>query len=860
MATEGQLISAELNAGASTMEGFFTVEANGMPGAVMATIEYSGEGAPETEELIAEGPQVVRAIFESDGENMILPPTPEAGLTLHIGDAFSVGVTRHFDGMFGELEVALDQTIGGFEVIVQGAPGAMLGVEALDVRVSAEGEGWEEDVALSFVAERYIFTAEVNARAFEFDHSIEARLLGEGDRTLAMLREEGRAADETSVIDEVTFAPGMVTVRAARFEPPCDLVADSGICLGARLKDLGGETLSAVSLDEVGTIAERLFVGGSGMDAEEVIVELLDATGGVLTRIEGAPSDGNLVAAVAGRVDGEVAVDLRDTAGLRRDRAINGDTDPFTMVSVVGPIASRVASVRVRADGAAPEEGSELGFYAEWVDAEIPFSGAPAEIFVELTTPEGDVVDSAGGTVPGVMFSLSKEQRRLRIRRRIRKRISGTADRPDVMPPEPNFTVLSAELVEEGGASLIVIGRGEGEVESLTYQLEGEGIDASGTLGPAGIGRAHYTGTNPGAGNVTIGGREFPYTSDLESQAFGDDTDIIVTIDGRDDAHLDVRIEGPAAAMESIGAVPGADIVMVGDEALAYTDYDQGWFVNVPELSPAADYLGRSVRVEGVATLTEGGETPYSFVKDFGAPSVLEEVVVRADDDEFLAAVSVYLEDDMDPAGISLSVHGDEGEVVNAEAAVPVAIERVFEASVELADLNDVLLSVALSGEMGSLFEGAAIDISIGEGWRDVDMGERAISVRLDRDEGATTGTVRVSLVAEEGRVGFVASVQEVIGVDITIDQGEGPQGAVLARVGDRLGYDVVADAPGIGAMLAEETLSATVMVMVEGRGPEGGTSPIGDTPSVIMGKKFVKKFKGKTKFDRKMNESFTDN
>jgi hypothetical protein len=36
-------------------------------------------------------------------------------------------------------------------------------------------------------------------------------------------------------------------------------------------------------------------------------------------------------------------------------------------------------------------------------------------------------------------------------------------------------------------------------------------------------------------------------------------------------------------------------------------------------------------------------------------------------------------------------------------------------------------------------------------------------------------------------------------------------------------------------------------------------TGGLGPVPSISTSRKFVKKYKGKTKFDRKMNESFTD-
>ena len=72
-------------------------------------------------------------------------------------------------------------------------------------------------------------------------------------------------------------------------------------------------------------------------------------------------------------------------------------------------------------------------------------------------------------------------------------------------------------------------------------------------------------------------------------------------------------------------------------------------------------------------------------------------------------------------------------------------------------------------------------------------------------------------------------------------------------------GYTFVSPDTGLSDLLDAGGAELVIDDAQEGRSTETVTGGLGPVPAISTSGKFVKKFKGWYKFDRKMNETFTD-
>jgi hypothetical protein len=242
--------------------------------------------------------------------------------------------------------------------------------------------------------------------------------------------------------------------------------------------------------------------------------------------------------------------------------------------------------------------------------------------------------------------------------------------------------------------------------------------------------------------------------------------------------------------------------------------------------------------------------------------SLVEEVVVLDRDDRVEVAITAQVET-LEPTTVSLAVTSDEGEFFVEEQVTPAAVERVFEGdfeSLSVGDVDTVTFSMTIQDDGGGTLEEFELSVEVDGGWFDVEAGDRVLSVNISRDApGSTTGDVRVSVIGEDGVQGTVAQAQEIAGVTVSIAQ-DGPTITPDVQfLYARRGYTFVSPDTGLGGLLEEGGAELVIDVAQEGRLTQTVTGGLGPVPSISTSRKFVKKYKGKTKFDRKMNESFTD-
>lgn len=394
--------------------------------------------------------------------------------------------------------------------------------------------------------------------------------------------------------------------------------------------------------------------------------------------------------------------------------------------------------------------------------------------------------------------------------------------------------------------------------EGYTVNLELDGFEPQLFGGDYMFATAAFEIARPdGAAAVTVDGFEDEFVVDadvVETSPEGME-DLTVTLDPRGDSLL-ITLSGDRETMEAAGAVSLENIVQVNGETAPATFLEVAFFGGF-ETAPDTELYTLSATVYDGATLLAEGQVVGSLT----AEPLIDEVTVLDESDHVEVAV-VALVDSFEPTTVSVTVGSDEGDFYVDEQATPAAVERVFigyfDGLGEGPDTVNVTLMIKNDDE--SLGE-YSVEALAGGGWFDFEAGERVLSVNVRREgPGTPYGEVVVSVIGEDGVQGTVADAQQVTAVSVGIAQeGSVTLSPEMFFEEARRGYSFVSPDAGIAALIESGSAALTVEVAQAGLTTETVTNGIGSLPSITSSKKFVKKYKGKTKFDRKMNESFTD-
>lgn len=836
------------------------VAADGRPGTLNAEITYLGE-TPQAPEAFNLAPSEARIFFSSGTAS---PPTadfakpPESGLSVHLGDAFSAPLTDlDSSAVFGELTVETLRYNDAITVTVSGLPAA---IEALAPAITdnVRIEGWTTPISLEAGNTFYTYTTPYAAADIDLATDISATVTALSGDTLDAAQLMSAANDLVTLESLRTVAgpdgPEAEIVYRDRDRGPRVWLLPGSTRLTVQSREFAAETTGAASNTPVGVFlvneAGERFASVTGVPKQ--LVSTFDVPSEVVVAASGVSQPTT------------VTLNLSDA---RYDTQVKDASGPRMTVAVHGDLARLAAGVEVEFDDGQDVGGTTetLSFRWEWVRAFLPLtSTSPHAIDFRLETEDtvfahfaGTVTDDAPeallwfggtGTEPGP-----------------RPTSSTGFDNPSFLAPAGTSTnILSAFLSSEGGdAAVWTLVRSELESQPPVIQVSTETVELS--LTPTLVaGRATYFGPKPASGGFVIEGitEVFSFDNRLVSyNAIGEFQGIGVYIDARSETTLEVAIEGSMVDLETAGIFPGADLVTADGVSLPYVSFDRGWMATIPELSDTPE--GADVAVSVSVAETAGGEIvdTQTLTELFGFGSFLHEITALNTNDSLTLAVIVDVYEEI-PTTLDVQASAGGVEFLSSSVTVPNAVERIFSSSVDgLTESDAGTITLTLTNDTAPLdvVEGT---VAVDGGWVQLVDSNRTVWVLVERDgPGATTGEVTVTFVGEEGTASNVASALEADAVDIKFDQLSGPPvEQTLSHWFDRVGFDVTANDPGLLEALNNGDVEFLVTATLEGSSPSIIGGPIHTVPSVPASKKFVKKYEGKTKFDRKMNEKFTDN
>jgi|GEM_PF-6939036 len=537
-----------------------------------------------------------------------------------------------------------------------------------------------------------------------------------------------------------------------------------------------------------------------------------------------------------------------------------------TEFTLTGPLIGDVASLEVTLtpeDGGsdAEEETAVFPFTSEWVQWDLTGDAGTGsgDFIVDVTLEDGAaMLDRNLAYADGLPSTTYKRTTPPCTFRKTGDLciLSGRA-LPAPSPVQIEDSVL--ELTVEGDGLVTTTLRGDAESEVPEFMIIGEGVG----VGPVPFtdivtARALYAGMPMGNGLEIAGFAEvFDFTNALIETSPVGSPEITVIIDPRGNS-LDVVIEGTPSALEAAGITPGADIVTVNGLSLPYAGFDRLWTASVPELN--GDYVGQDLDL--IVTVPQDGVmiAESQTYAAFGVTAIVEDVVVL-DEAGFLTVAATVFSDSFALETVTATARREGADYLYASSFGPNAVERLFtNAITDLQESGVASVTTTLMDGSGATIGVFAKDVQIDGGWQEVSTGGLVLAVQITRDAGsAGTGEVEVSLVGEDISVSTVGEVMNVKGVSINVSQDETVQDLALGFDGDKRGYNLRSTTQTVFGVLQQGALDIEVTVD-QGAGPVVSGGSAGQTPATIQGKKRccgAKKMKGKTKFDRKMNNSF---